>query len=543
MTDYNIPETAYAVQLVGPSKLELNTAKPIPTVGPTQILIHIETTGLCFSDLKLLKQFTGHVRKSEIVSGIDPAVLADIPSYVPGDKPGVPGHEAVGVIEVVGDSVTRFKVGQRVLVQADYRELKTANSNGAFGYNFEGGLQEYTLADERVVIDPVSNESFMIPAREDLSASAIALVEPWACVEDSYVTPERNCIKADGQLLVVCEEGFEANGIVEAYSPDGPPHKMVTKCSCDIDKLDDFYFDDIVYFGANKETVEKLNDKLAACGTFNVVTCGNRFGEGVSIDVGRVHYGLTRWTGTNSSNAADAYKHIPQTGELRDGDDVLIVGAGGPMGQMHVIRDVCTGHKDISLVATDFDTPRLDSLEQKAKPLAESNGVQLRMVNPQDTPLDEKFSYIGLMAPVPALVGKAIADSVERCRINIFAGIPAGTRTELDLDTYIANKCWMFGTSGSTIADMKMVLAKVESGQLDTNTSVDAVAGMAGAIDGIAAVENRTLAGKIMVYPELHEMGMIPLTELDKHYPTVAAKLVNGIWNRDAECELLKVAK
>ena len=77
----------------------------------------------------------------------------------------------------------------------------------------------------------------------------------------------------------------------------------------------------------------------------------------------------------------------------------------------------------------------------------------------------------------------------------------------------------MFGTSGSTIRDMKIVLEKVETGQLDTNCSVDAICGMAGATDGIAAVENRTLAGKIIVYPMLHDLGLIPLVDLHKHLP------------------------
>ena len=89
---------------------------------------------------------------------------------------------------------------------------------------------------------------------------------------------------------------------------------------------------------------------------------------------------------------------------------------------------------------------------------------------------------------------------------------------------------------------MKIVLRKVQSGSLDTNTSLDAVSGMAGAVGGIRAVENRTLAGKIIVYPELRELGLTPLSELGTKYPTVAAKLNNGIWTKAAEQELLKVA-
>ena len=62
------------------------------------------------------------------------------------------------------------------------------------------------------------------------------------------------------------------------------------------------------------------------------------------------------------------------------------------------------------------------------------------------------------MAPIGVLVAEAISKSDTNTLINIFAGIPAPTKHDLDLDTYIANRCFMFGTSGSTIRDMKIVL-------------------------------------------------------------------------------------
>jgi hypothetical protein len=100
----------------------------------------------------------------------------------------------------------------------------------------------------------------------------------------------------------------------------------------------------------------------------------------------------------------------------------------------------------------------------------------------------------------------------------------------------------MFGTSGSNIQDMKIMLGKVNAGQLDTNSSVDAISGMAGAIDGIAALENRTMAGKIVVYPMLHDLNLISLAQLGDRFPSVAAKLDDGQWCRQAEEELLRVA-
>jgi threonine dehydrogenase-like Zn-dependent dehydrogenase len=536
-----IPATQHAVQLIGPGELALNTEKPVPTPGPHEILVKVEAVGLCFSDLKLLKQFDSHPRKSEIVSGIDAELLKGVQSYVPGNKPVVPGHEVVCHIVAVGDEVKHHTVGERCLVQTDYRQLLTDSSNAAFGYNFEGGLQEYTLLDERVVISP-DGQRFLIPAGNEKGASAVALVEPWACVEDSYVTKERQRIKAGGKLLVVVAEGRKAVGLKESLSPQGEPAETKTISPDEAADLPDDYFDDILYFGSSKATLDVLNDKLTSMGIINVVLGGEKIGELVSVGVGRVHYGMTRWIGTTGNDAFESYATIPNDGEVRPQDKVLVIGAGGPMGQMHVIRDICLDLPGISVVGTDFDDSRLKALLAKAKPMADANNVSLQLVNPQTNPVEGTFSYIALMAPIGALVASAITDADEGAIINIFAGIPQPTKHDLDLDMYIEKRCFMFGTSGSTIDDMRLVLGKVEDDQLNTNSSVDAVSGMAGAIEGLGCVENRTLAGKIIVYPALREVGLIPLADLPKHYPTVAAKLEGGMWTRAAEDELLRVA-
>ena len=167
VTTATIPESQYAIQLVGPGQLTLNDNKPVFKPGPYQILARTECVGLCFSDLKLLKQFSEHARKSEVIEGLSRDILGEIPSYVPGDKPTVPGHEVTCRIIAVGEKVTQHKVGERCLVQTDYRDLPTASSNAAFGYNFEGGVAgihpgRRTRGDRpqrRAVHDPRAGES------------------------------------------------------------------------------------------------------------------------------------------------------------------------------------------------------------------------------------------------------------------------------------------------------------------------------------------------------------------------------------------------
>ena len=68
--------------------------KPVPIVGPGDALIRITTTTICGTDTHILK-------------GEYPV------------KPGlIIGHEPVGVIDELGEGVTGYKVGQRVIVGA-----------------------------------------------------------------------------------------------------------------------------------------------------------------------------------------------------------------------------------------------------------------------------------------------------------------------------------------------------------------------------------------------------------------------------------------
>ena len=205
-----IPTQQTAIQLVGPSQLAMVDDKPVHQPGPTQILGKVSCVGLCFSDMKLLKQFDGHARKTPVVAHLGEEVLKEIPSYVPDGAPTVPGHEVVIEVVAAGDQVSSVAVGAKYLVQADWRDLKTAGSNGAFGYNFEGGLQQFVILDERTTISADGTSYLMPIEKEDRSISATALVEPWACVEQAFIHGERQSLTAGGTVLFVASPGSAA---------------------------------------------------------------------------------------------------------------------------------------------------------------------------------------------------------------------------------------------------------------------------------------------------------------------------------------------
>ena len=527
----DIPQTQHAVQLLGPDRIAFNPTKPVPIPGPSQILARVEAVGLCFSDLKLLKQFSTHARKSAVAAGLAPEALAAMPNYVPGERPTVPGHEAVVRVVQVGERVERCKVGERFVVQADYRWLPTEKSNAAFGYNFEGALQEYALFDERVAISP-EGESTLLPAPENLSASALALIEPWACVEAAYAETQRRTLKDGGRLLVVGDAPVDRAAVERL---PGRPGSTAFAAGAELGGLAQAGFDDIVYFGADPETIEKLFPLLAAHSLLTIVQGGRRFGRPVDTPVGRVHYGAARMIGTAGGDAAAAFAAIPASAEIRPGDKIDIVGAAGPMGTMHVIRLLCQGVAGATVYAGDLNDDRLAGLAALARPLAEKNGVDLRCYNPAKAPPGLAFDYIVLMAPIPALAAQAVAAAAKNAIINIFAGIPADKTAAIDLDAYVDKQLYFIGTSGSETKDMKQVLAKAAAGDLDTNLSVAAVTDLEGAVEGVRAVEKNLMPGKILVYPSCRGLELTALGALGAD-----AGLEAGRWGAKAEAALLK---
>ena len=103
------------------------------------------------------------------------------------------------------------------------------------------------------------------------------------------------------------------------------------------------------------------------------------------------------------------------------------------------------------------------------------------------------------------------------------------------MDYYVKNGLYMIGTSGSTVEDMRIVLDKVNGKQLDTNASVAAVSGMKGAIEGLNGVDKQRFHGKVIVYPQLTDMGLIELPDLPSN---VTDHLKDGVWTKEAEHEL-----
>jgi alcohol dehydrogenase len=137
----------------GPDKRELND-KPRPAIQkPTDAIVKISKTTICGSDL--------HIMKGHVPTVTDGRIL---------------GHEGVGIIEQIGESVSSFKVGDHVIISCISSCGKCANcKKGMYSHCENGGgwilgnVIDGTQA-EYVRIPFADNSLYPVPAGADKEA-------------------------------------------------------------------------------------------------------------------------------------------------------------------------------------------------------------------------------------------------------------------------------------------------------------------------------------------------------------------------------------
>ena len=126
--------------------------------------------------------------------------------------------------------------------------------------------------------------------------------------------------------------------------------------------------------------------------------------------------------------------------------------------------------------------------------------------------------------------------------MNVFAGVPRGTMASLDLSGTYLNSTRVIGHSASLMSDFELVIEKTNSGELSPNRSVAAIGSLTAAKDGLQAVKDAALAGKVVIYPNIKDMPLTRLEELKEKMPTVHAKLNQHCeWTNEAEEEFLRL--
>ncbi len=130
---------------------------PIPQCRADEIRIKVAASGICGTDI--------HIYRGEYL----------------GSYPIIPGHEFSGVVDAVGEDVTRFKKGDRVAVEPN---ISCSNCDSCFsnrqnfcrnwegiGVTRSGGMAEYAVVPE--------NAAFSIGSLDFFQG---AFMEPLSCV-------------------------------------------------------------------------------------------------------------------------------------------------------------------------------------------------------------------------------------------------------------------------------------------------------------------------------------------------------------------------
>jgi len=568
-----LPDRRRAWQLHGAGLENLGRERqpewlPMPEYGPDELLVRVDAAGLCFSDIKILTLGGDHPR----LYGRDLS-----------QEPIIPGHESALTVVGVGENLQdRFQVGDRFIVQAD---IYYQGVGLAYGYMLPGALAQYGVIGKEILEG--DEGCYLLPVQASTGYAEAALTEPWACVEASYRIRHRETLKPEGiaWFLGTPSAGGPTYEISRGLDAASHPRKILLsdvgepfaawlreqaeKLGLELvevngvepegvaalarEQTGENGFDDLLVLGAaDPALVQAAAAHLARHGILNLVT-DEPLAEEVALDVGRVHYDGTAYVGTTGRDIAAAYGRSRQPSELRPGGKLWVIGAGGPMGQMHVLRAVAQAGGPQVIVASDIDSPRLETVEQRVAQTVQEKGLIWRGLNPaelapeafeatlQEVTHGEGFDDIIVLAPVPRIIEHAASHLAPGGVLNIFAGVQRGTLAKLNLSDVALRDVRFVGSSGSTIADLRDTLAKTESGQIQPNYSVAAIGGIKAAWAGMESVKSGTFAGKIVIYPQIEDLDLTPLTQLAQALPTVAKKLTkNGLWTKEAEEELLR---
>ena len=516
--------------------------RDVPQPGPGELLVRIDACGICFSDIKILTLGPNHPRLQGRDLQTNPVVM---------------GHETAMTVLRVGEELgNRFQPGQRFLIQADvyYR-----GEGMAFGYRLPGGYSQYQVISGEILNG--DEGCYLLPVPDTACHSQAALCEPWACVEAAYQYQPRTAPKHDGAALLVILDAAESTDIpdelshlrhAEVITPHGAPWLRHPEAAAEgvaaLRKEFPAGFDDLIIYGVPNREVTRALASLLKTGGVLAIQGEGRMGR-LPVDIGSVHYRNQWYTGIPEG---DAYEWGRST-ELRPGGIAWFIGAGGPLGQMHLQRALSLPKPPGKIVVSQRGGPRLEDLRQRFSGLAQERGVEFVLLDATqlgdrvyDVVREESGGRgcddICVIIPNAEVVARAFEVLAPGGGLDVFAGVPVGTTAELDLGRVPTDGVRLWGTSGSSIADLRTIAEKMENGVLPTERVVAAVGGIEAVKGGLEAVRDGVFLGKTVIFPHCQDLPLLTVDQLAEQHPSIKERLLDGrYWTPAAEEELLRL--
>ncbi len=297
----------------GPGNMEIRDI-PEPTAGAGEIKIEVAQAGICGSDL--------HIYHSDIAIPVRPPVVT--------------GHEFSGKIAQIGEGVTGFEVGDRVVSETAYHYCGVCHfcregfynlcvERKTLGYWYNGVFTNYTIVPaERV---------HKIP--DNVSDTAAAMTEPLACVCHAIydlckiVPGDLVLVSGPGAVGLMAAQVAKAHGatvIVSGTNVDGPRLELAKKLGVDytvniqqqslaelVNKLSDNYGVDVVLeCSGSAPGIDAALNLIKKRGYFTQIGLP---GKKIEFDIEKVCYKELHFSGSLGSRNHSWRKALQLLGE------------------------------------------------------------------------------------------------------------------------------------------------------------------------------------------------------------------------------------
>jgi L-iditol 2-dehydrogenase len=293
---------------------------PVPACGEKEIRIKVDACAVCGTDLKTYYHGNPRIK-----------------------APKVMGHEFTGLIESIGNEVTGFALGERIVMatsvachQCSYCKMGYYNlcdDLRPMGFSYAGGMAEYVTIPQRAL-----DNGHVIKVPDTISAEHAALAEPLSCAvnacENADVKPgDSVVISGAGPLGIMNLCVVRSLGASQIILAEISAARLAQAGQFDCDILVNPAQEDLAArvkqatdgLGADVAIVaapaaapqEAALDLVRKRGRVCLFASLPAEKSVLNLDSRKIHYGEIRVVGTSDSTPA----HVKKAVELLGGDD------------------------------------------------------------------------------------------------------------------------------------------------------------------------------------------------------------------------------
>jgi len=193
---------------------------------------------------------------------------------------------------------------------------------------------------------------------------------------------------------------------------------------------------------------------------------------------------------------------------LKAGGVTVVIGAGA-MGRMHV--DLALSYRPRAIAVADLVEARLELVRTLLGPRASKAGIDLRVVNPAATDLNnflnQLTNYCGADDVIVAVGSKKAIESAQGlvgrgAVLNLFGGLKKGEDL-IGLDTSIVHykEINVTGSSGGTPWDIARTLELMAEGKIDAGCHITRIGDLEHTVEFLRMIMAQEIDGKAVVYP------------------------------------------